>query len=184
MARSPTFSWSPNYYCPLTFPHGTLITACPLLQLNNAFSKAKYPFIACQDFYFFLFIIIFFVPRCHLWSGNRRSQGGWNAGNWSWFPYHALSIYQSLLMFLQEKTFLSMKLPRWRNRVNIYVDPKKQSGLVASVKLNRLGTRTTWRRRLGHKYNVLYVKGLTREEENRPSAPSISAPFSKTKNFH
>ncbi len=51
-------------------------------------------------------------------------------------------------------------LPWWRNRVDIYVDPKTKTGFVATVQLNRLGKIKNWQRHIGHNYTVLHVKGL------------------------
>ena len=66
-------------------------------------------------------------------------------------------------------------LPWWRNRVNIYVDEEARTGFVATVKLDRLGPKTNWQRRLRHNYTTLYVKGLKPEDE--PGASSNPVHF-------
>lgn len=68
-------------------------------------------------------------------------------------------------------------LPWWRNRVDIYMDEEAKSEFVATIKLDRLGRRTNWQRRLRHNYTTLYVKGFKPEE---PRSLSISA-LSETK---
>ncbi len=50
-------------------------------------------------------------------------------------------------------------LPRWSNRVDIYVDDKHKSGFVASIHLGQLKWRKNWARRLRINYTVLHVKG-------------------------
>ncbi|KAL2058178.1 hypothetical protein ABVK25_001796 [Lepraria finkii] len=65
-------------------------------------------------------------------------------------------------------------LPWWRNRVDIYVDPRTKTGFVATVQLNRLGSIKNWQRRFGHNYTVLLVKG------SKPSAPSRTSSRSTT----
>ena len=63
-------------------------------------------------------------------------------------------------------------LPWWRNRVDIYVDPKNKTGFVATVQLDRLGKIKNWQRRIGHNYTVLHVKGL---KPDTPSRTSLSS---------
>lgn len=52
------------------------------------------------------------------------------------------------------------------------MDPKKRSGFVATVRLDRLGPAKVWQRRLRHNYKVLRIKGLEPEMCFRPSASS------------
>ena len=58
-----------------------------------------------------------------------------------------------------ESNAFEIDLPRWRNRVHVYADMKKQEGYAATIKLDRLGLKRNWQRRLGLNYHVLYVKG-------------------------
>ena len=74
-----------------------------------------------------------------------------------------------------EKSSLAIQLPRWRNRVDIYIDQEAKSRFVATVKLNRLGRKANWQRRLWRKYTMLYMKGFKPEEEARPSTSSTLA---------
>ena len=55
---------------------------------------------------------------------------------------------------------LELKLPRWRNRVDVYMNPESRSGFLASVSLNELGVIKNWQRRLRYNYTVLRVKGV------------------------
>ena len=63
-------------------------------------------------------------------------------------------------------------LPWWRNRVDIYVDPKTKTGFVATVQLNKLGKIKNWQRHMGHNYTVLHVKGLKPDTPSRTSSNS------------
>lgn len=72
--------------------------------------------------------------------------------------FHFSLRLPKLANFLEQSS-LAVQLPRWRNRVDIYTDEKARSGFVATVKLDRLGSKTNWQRRLRHKYTTLYVKG-------------------------
>lgn len=69
---------------------------------------------------------------------------------------------------------IKVHLPRWRNRVDIYIDEEARSEFVATVKLDRLGRKRNWQRRLGHNYTTLYVKGLRPEEPRTSSSSAVS----------
>lgn len=68
-----------------------------------------------------------------------------------------------------EKTSVAVQLSRWRNDVNVFLDQESRSGFVAIVKLNRLGPKITWQRRLQNKYTTLYMKGLKPDDEAEAS---------------
>ena len=71
-------------------------------------------------------------------------------------------------------------LPRWRNRVDIYVDPEARSGFVASIQLDKLKWTKNWQRRLGRNYKVLHVRGLKPGTASRTSSrSSASIPIGK-----
>lgn len=61
-------------------------------------------------------------------------------------------------------------LPRWKNRVNIYVGEKAREGFIATIYLNWLGSAKNWQRRLRHNYTSLYVKGVKPEETSQTSS--------------
>lgn len=71
---------------------------------------------------------------------------------------HELSTVQ-LAVLERDSNKFEVYLPRWQNRVDIYVDRKGKSGFVASVRLDKLGRSKNWQRRLRHNYTSLYVKG-------------------------
>lgn len=56
-----------------------------------------------------------------------------------------------------------VRLPRWRNSIDIYVDAASRSGFVATVRLDKLGPKKNWQRRLRRNYTVLRVKGARPE---------------------
>lgn len=58
-----------------------------------------------------------------------------------------------------ESDAFEIDLPRWRNRVEVYADMKNHWGYAATLRLDRLGLKKNWQRRLGLNYNVLHVKG-------------------------
>ena len=63
------------------------------------------------------------------------------------------------LNFQTETDNFEVHLPWWRNTVDIYVDAAARSGFVATVRLDKLGAKKNWQRRLKHNYTVLRVKG-------------------------
>lgn len=54
-------------------------------------------------------------------------------------------------------------MPRFRNRVYIYTDKKAKTGFICTIRLDRLGLVKNLQRRLGLNYQVLHVKGRTKE---------------------
>lgn len=58
-----------------------------------------------------------------------------------------------------ESDNFQVHLPWWRNSVDIYVDAEARSGFVATVRLDKLGLKKNWQRRLRQNYTVLRVKG-------------------------
>ena len=88
--------------------------------------------------------------------------------------------HKNVAKFIADGDSFPVDLPRWRNRVDIYVDPENRSGFVATVQLDRLGPAKNWQRRLGHKYRILHVKGLKPGTVSRTSSNS-SAPISVLK---
>ncbi|CAD6587514.1 MAG: hypothetical protein ASARMPREDX12_002917 [Alectoria sarmentosa] len=59
----------------------------------------------------------------------------------------------------KESNSFEIQLPRWRNRVHVYADMEEQRGYAATLRLDRLGLKKNWQRRLGINYRVLHVKG-------------------------
>ena len=68
-------------------------------------------------------------------------------------------LYFSNLTSLDEKYAYCMDLPRWRNRVNLNVDPDLKSLFLAEVRIDKIGWRKNWQRRLRINYTKIYVKG-------------------------
>ena len=66
-------------------------------------------------------------------------------------------------------------LPRWRNRVDIYMDPGARAGFVATVKLDKLKWTKNWQRRLRHNYTVLHVQGSKPGDMSRTSSRSTAS---------
>ena len=60
---------------------------------------------------------------------------------------------------IEESNSFEIQLPRWRNRVHVYADMEEQRGYAATLRLDRLGLKKNWQRRLGINYRVLHVKG-------------------------
>ena len=77
----------------------------------------------------------------------------------------SLSFYLLKLTNFLENSSVKVQLPRWRNSVDIYIDDV----FVATIKLDRLGTKVNWQRRFRHKHPFLYMKDLEPKEEGRPS---------------
>lgn len=67
-----------------------------------------------------------------------------------------------------------VRLPLWRNRVDIYVDPENKTGFVATVQLSQLGSAKNWQRRLRQNYTVLRVKGKCLSDSPSSSVKSIA----------
>lgn len=60
----------------------------------------------------------------------------------------------------KENNSFEMPLPKWRNRVDVYMDQKARTGYIATLHLNYcLGVWRNWQRRFGWDYQVLFVKG-------------------------
>ncbi len=70
------------------------------------------------------------------------------------------------LIFAETDTSFQVHLPRWRNRVDIYLDDQQKEGFVTSIDLGKLGVGKNLKRRLGYDYTVLHVKGA------KPLVPS------------
>ena len=68
-----------------------------------------------------------------------------------------------------------VRLPSWRNRVDIYLDEEAKQGLVATVQLDRLGLKNNWQRRLRHNYTSLYVRGAKPRSKNQTDSFRSSA---------
>lgn len=71
----------------------------------------------------------------------------------------------SQLTFNIETDNFEVHLPWWRNTVDIYVDAEARSGFVATVRLDKLGPKKNWQRRLRHNYTILRVKGPKPEKK-------------------
>ncbi len=76
------------------------------------------------------------------------------------------SRFRSPLITPETDTSFKVHLPRWRNRVNIYLDDERKAGFVTSIDLGKLGVGKNLKRRLRYNYTVLHVKGA------RPRMPS------------
>ena len=66
---------------------------------------------------------------------------------------------QSRLTTTEEDASFKVHLPRWRNRVDIYLDEENKAGFVTSIDLSKLGVGKNLKRRLRYSYTVLHVKG-------------------------
>ena len=86
-----------------------------------------------------------------------------------------VSAQQNVADFVADCDSFPIDLPRWRNRVDIYVCPENRSGFVATVQLDRLGPAKNLQRRFGHKYRVLHVKGLKPGTASRTSSSSSAS---------
>ena len=100
--------------------------------------------------------------------------GNLNGESWS------VSAHENAANFIADCDSFTVDLPRWRNRVDIYVGSENRSGFVATVQLDRLGQAKNWQRRLSHKYRILHVKGLKPGTVSRTSS-NPSAPISVLK---
>ena len=80
-----------------------------------------------------------------------------------------------MLTCVAECDSYQVHLPRWSNKVDIYLDPKNRSGFIATVRLDRLGPAKNWQRRFRHNYKVLHVKGLELKKGSRPSTGSSAS---------
>lgn len=63
------------------------------------------------------------------------------------------------LHVIEESNSFEISLPRWRNRVHVYIDMEAQEGYTATLRLDRVGMKKNWQRHLGVNYQVLWVKG-------------------------
>ena len=86
-----------------------------------------------------------------------------------------VSAHKNVADFVADCDSFPIDLPRWRNRVDIYVCPEDRSGFVATVQLDRLGPAKNLQRRFGHKYRVLHVKGLKPGIASRASSSSSTS---------
>ena len=59
----------------------------------------------------------------------------------------------------EESNSYEVQLPRWRNRLHVYIDMEKRLGYTATLRLDRVGRKKNWQRHLGLNYKVLFVKG-------------------------
>ena len=65
-----------------------------------------------------------------------------------------------LILSTEESNCFEIQLPRWNNLVLVYSDMEDPSGLYpTALRLDRLGMKKNWQRRLGMNYKVLHVKG-------------------------
>ena len=64
-----------------------------------------------------------------------------------------------LILTKEESNGFEIQLPRWRNRVFLYPNMEEKTGYPVSLRLDRLGWKKNWQRRLGINYTVLHVKG-------------------------
>lgn len=78
----------------------------------------------------------------------------------------AISPDRSLLTVTEKYASFPVHLPRWRNRVDIYLDEEHKAGFVTSIDLSQLGVGKNLKRRLRYRYTVLHVKGA------KPRMPS------------
>jgi len=62
-------------------------------------------------------------------------------------------------LLVEETNSFEVQLPRWRNHVDVFKDMESELGFVATLRLDRIGMKKNWQRRLGYNYKVLYVKG-------------------------
>ena len=83
--------------------------------------------------------------------------------------------YNQGLPVAEQHASFQVHLPRWRNRVDIYLDEKKKTGLVTSIDLGQIGVKRNLKRRLGYNYRVLHVKGVKPKMLNSDSTTSISS---------
>ena len=63
----------------------------------------------------------------------------------------------SLLTTAGGSKAINVPLPKWCNRVSIYLDPINKSQFVASVRISRIGWIKNWQRRTGRNYTSLYI---------------------------
>lgn len=64
-----------------------------------------------------------------------------------------------LILTKEESNAFEIQLPRWGNRVFLYPNMEEKTGYPVSLRLDRLGWKKNWQRRLGLNYTVLHVKG-------------------------
>ena len=88
--------------------------------------------------------------------------------------YCTLAI-EKLANFLANSDTFAVHLPWWRNKVDIYVDPKNRSGFVATVQLNRLGPAKNLQRRFRPSYKVLHIKSSKSGIASRASSSSSTS---------
>ena len=86
-----------------------------------------------------------------------------------------LDLVTSFANPLGKSDSFEVPLPRWRNQVDIYLDPKARSGFVATIKLDKLKWTKNWQRRLGHNYKVLHVRGTKPGTTSRTSSRSTAS---------
>lgn len=72
----------------------------------------------------------------------------------------------SILTVIESYDTFKVHIPRWRNRVDIYLDDERKAGFVTSIDLGKLGLRKNMKRRLRYNYTVLHIKGA------KPGMPS------------
>jgi len=72
--------------------------------------------------------------------------------------FYSLAVLWLILTIASDN--FEVHLPWWRNSVDIYVDSVARTGFVATVRLDKLGPKKNWQRRLRQNYTVLRVKGL------------------------
>ena len=73
--------------------------------------------------------------------------------------YESLLVKNLTYTILDATTCLKVRLPRFRNTVNIFADNASQRGLIATVRLDKAGFGNNLQRRLGQDYTELHVKG-------------------------
>ncbi len=76
----------------------------------------------------------------------------------------------SPLTIIEEDASFKVHLPRWRNRVDIYLDEKNKAGFVTSIDLSKLGVGKNLKRRLRYSYTVLHVKGANPWMPSKPNS--------------
>ncbi len=70
----------------------------------------------------------------------------------------------------EDDASFKVHLPRWRNRVDIYLDEEHKAGFVTSIDLSKLGVGKNLKRRLRYSYTVLHVKGANPRMPSKPNS--------------
>ena len=82
---------------------------------------------------------------------------------------------RSILTVTEKYASFPVHLPRWRNRVDIYLDEEHKAGFVTSIDLSQLGVGKNLKRRLRYRYTVLHVKGAKPRMPSRTNSDSTAS---------